>query len=175
MPVVEDAALGERTLRDEQRLRRQARRLRRGNEQSRAHFERQLAEARARVERRRATVPEVSYPPQLPVSARRDDLLAAIRGHQVVVVAGETGSGKTTQLPKVCLELGRGVRGAIAHTQPRRIAARTVAERIAEELDVPLGEAVGYAVRFNDRSSEDTLLRLMPGGPLLAAIRRAPL
>ena len=175
MPVVEDAALRELTLRDEQRLRRQARRLRRGNEQSRARFERQLAEARARVERRRASVPEISYPTQLPVSARRDDLLAAIRGHQVVVVAGETGSGKTTQLPKVCLELGRGVRGAIAHTQPRRIAARTVAQRIADELDVPLGGAVGYAVRFDDRGSEDTLVRLVTDGLLLAEIRRDPL
>ena len=126
-------------------------------------------------ERRRASVPAVSYPPQLPVSARRDDLLAAIRDHQVVVVAGETGSGKTTQLPKLCLELGRGVRGAIAHTQPRRIAARTVAQRIADELDVPLGGAVGYAVRFDDRGSEDTLVRLVTDGLLLAEIRRDPL
>ncbi len=138
-------------------------------------FERQLAEARARLERRRASVPEVSYPPQLPVSARRDDLLAAIQDHQVVVVAGETGSGKTTQLPKLCLELGRGVRGAIAHTQPRRLAARTVAQRIADELDVPLGGAVGYAVRFDDRGSQDTLVRLVTDGLLLAEIRRDPL
>src|SRR5687768_15339670 len=114
----------------------------------------------------------ITYPPQLPVSARREDLAAAIRDHQVVVVAGETGSGKTTQIPKVCLELGRGVRGAIAHTQPRRIAARTVAERIADELGVPLGEAVGYAVRFNDRSGEDTLVRLMTDGLLLAELQR---
>src|SRR5215813_2088815 len=113
----------------------------------------------------------IEYPPELPITARRDDLLAAIRDHQVVVVAGETGSGKTTQLPKVCLELGRGVRGAIAHTQPRRLAARTVAERIADELGVPLGDAVGYAVRFSDRSSEDTLLRLMTDGLLLAEIQ----
>ena len=161
----------ELTLRDEQRLRRQAHRLRRGNEEGRARFEQQLAEARARVQRRRASVPEVSYPPQLPVSARHDDLLAAIRDHQVVVVAGETGSGKTTQLPKLCLELGRGVRGAIAHTQPRRLAARTVAQRIADELDVPLGGAVGYAVRFDDRGSEDTL---GPSGHRRPAARRDP-
>ena len=88
-----------------------------------------------------------------------------------MIVAGETGSGKTTQLPKMCLELGRGVRGAIAHTQPRRLAARTVAERIADELNVSLGDAVGYAVRFNDQSVEDTLLRLMTDGLLLAEIQ----
>src|SRR5204862_5551968 len=109
--------------------------------------------------------------PELPVSARREDLLNAIRDNQVVIVAGETGSGKTTQLPKLCLELGRGVRGAIAHTQPRRLAARTVAERIADELDVPLGGAVGYAVRFQDRSSDETLVRLMTDGLLLAEIQ----
>jgi ATP-dependent helicase HrpA len=114
----------------------------------------------------------LSYPPDLPVSARREDLLAAIRDHQVVIVAGETGSGKTTQLPKLCLELGRGVDGMIAHTQPRRLAARTVAERIAEELQVPLGAEVGYAVRFTDRSGPDTRLRLLTDGLLLAEIRR---
>jgi ATP-dependent helicase HrpA len=175
MPLVDEASLHELTLRDEQRLRRQARRLRRGDDEGRARFERQLAEARARVRRRRASVPQVSYPPQLPVSTRRDDLLAAIKDHQVVVVAGETGSGKTTQLPKLCLELGRGVRGAIAHTQPRRLAARTVAQRIADELDVPLGGAIGYAVRFDNRGSEDTLVRLVTDGLLLAEIRRDPL
>jgi ATP-dependent helicase HrpA len=175
MPLVDEVALGELTLRDEQRLRRQAHGLRRDNEEGWARFAQQLAEARARVERRRASVPEVSYPPQLPVSARREDLLAAIRDHQVVVVAGETGSGKTTQLPKLCLELGRGVRGAIAHTQPRRLAARTVAQRIADELGVPLGGAVGYAVRFDARGSEDTLVRLVTDGLLLAEIRRDPL
>src|SRR5215213_9612965 len=130
------------------------------------------AAAEARRERRREAVPQVSYPPELPVSARREDLLAAIRDHQVVVVAGETGSGKTTQLPKICLELGRGIAGTIAHTQPRRLAARTVAERIAHELGVPLGEAVGYAVRFSDRSRADTLIRLMTDGLLLAQIRQ---
>ncbi len=175
MPLVSEAALGELTLRDEQRLGRQARRLHRGDDAGRVRFQQQLADAQARVQRRRASVPEVSYPPELPVSGRREDLLAAIRDHQVVVVAGETGSGKTTQLPKLCLELGRGVRGAIAHTQPRRLAARTVAQRIADELDVPLGGAVGYAVRFDDRGSEDTLIRLVTDGLLLAEIRRDPL
>ena len=120
--------------------------------------------------RRRGNL-EISYPPKLPVSARRDDLLAAIGANQVVIVAGETGSGKTTQLPKICLELGRGVRGAIAHTQPRRLAARTVAERIADELGVPLGEAVGYAVRFATSPQQDTLVRLVTDGLLLAEIQ----
>ena len=133
------------------------------------------AAAEARRARRRASVPPITYPPQLPVSERRDEIAAAIRDHQVVIVAGETGSGKTTQLPKVCLELGRGIAGTIAHTQPRRLAARTVAERIAQELGVPLGEAVGYAVRFSDRSRADTLIRLMTDGLLLAQIRQDPL
>src|SRR5918992_2600706 len=114
-------------------------------------------------------VPAIASPPELPVSARKDELLEAIRDNQVLVVAGETGSGKTTQLPKLCLEVGRT---AIAHTQPRRLAARTVAERIAEELRVPLGEAVGYAVRFTDRSRADTAVRVLTDGLLLAEIRR---
>ena len=113
--------------------------------------------------------PDITYPPELPVSAMRGEIAAAIAANQIVIVAGETGSGKTTQLPKICLELGRA---AIAHTQPRRIAARTIAERIAEELDVPLGGLVGYAVRFTDTSGPDTRIRLMTDGILLAEIRR---
>src|SRR4051812_29618646 len=173
--------LRELTLRDEHRLVRRLDKLRRTTDdgaraKALAGLVGEIERAEARVARRRATVPErIAYPPELPVSARRDDLLAAIRDNQVVVVAGETGSGKTTQLPKMCLELGRGVRGAIAHTQPRRIAARTVAERIAEELRVPLGAAVGFAVRFSDRSSEDTLVRVMTDGLLLAEVKRDPL
>ncbi|MCB7135950.1 ATP-dependent RNA helicase HrpA [Cellulosimicrobium marinum] len=135
---------------------------------SRAQLER-AAEARATV-----TVPPITYPEQLPVSARRDDIAAAIRDHQVVVVAGETGSGKTTQLPKILLDLGRGRAGQIGHTQPRRIAARTVAERIAEELGTELGGVVGYQVRFTDTSSEDTLVKVMTDGILLAQIQRDP-
>src|SRR5690242_15671434 len=101
-----------------------------------------------------APVVKITFPAELPVSARRDDIAAAIRDHQVVVVAGETGSGKTTQLPKICLELGRGgADGLIGHTQPRRIAARSVAERIASELETELGDVVGYQVRFTDRTS----------------------
>jgi ATP-dependent helicase HrpA len=112
----------------------------------------------------------IRYPEELPVSQRKDDIAAAIAGHQVVIVAGETGSGKTTQIPKICLELGRGVTGQIGHTQPRRIAARTVAERIAEELGTPLGDIVGYKVRFTDRSGDATAVKLMTDGILLAEI-----
>ncbi|MEA2293848.1 MAG: ATP-dependent helicase HrpA, partial [Solirubrobacteraceae bacterium] len=158
------------TLRDEHRLRRKLDRAK--GEPALERVAGEIERAEARVARRRAAVPAaLNYPPELPVTGRRDDLLAAIRDHQVVVVAGETGSGKTTQLPKLCLELGRGIRGTIAHTQPRRIAARTVAERIADELQVGLGDAVGYAVRFNDRSGQDTLVRLVTDGLLLAEIQ----
>ena len=112
----------------------------------------------------RDRVPEITYPPALPVSQRKDEIAAAIRDHQVVIVAGETGSGKTTQLPKICLELGRGTAGQIGHTQPRRIAARTVAERIAAELGTEVGTAVGYKIRFTDKSSDDTLVKVMTDG-----------
>nr|WP_277514323.1 ATP-dependent RNA helicase HrpA [Cellulosimicrobium cellulans] len=129
---------------------------------------------RAAQARESVTVPPITYPEQLPVSARRADIAAAIRDHQVVIVAGETGSGKTTQLPKIALELGRGRAGQVGHTQPRRIAARTVAERIAEELGTELGGVVGYQVRFTDTSSEDTLVKVMTDGILLAQIQRDP-
>jgi ATP-dependent helicase HrpA len=121
---------------------------------------------------------KISYPPDLPVSARRDDIAAAIRDHQVVIVAGETGSGKTTQLPKICLELGRGTPGEdgrprmIGHTQPRRIAARSVSERIAEELGTELGDVVGYQVRFTDKTSKQSRIKLMTDGILLAELQR---
>src|SRR5271163_166151 len=121
---------------------------------------------------RRAAMAPISYPPELPVSQRRDEIARAIRDHQVVIIAGETGSGKTTQIPKICLELGRGVAGQIGHTQPRRLAARTVAERIAEELGSPLGETVGYQVRFTDVSADDTLIKLMTDGILLNELAR---
>jgi ATP-dependent helicase HrpA len=117
------------------------------------------------------SVPAISYP-DLPVSAMRAELAEAISTHQVVVVAGETGSGKTTQLPKICLELGRGSAGLIGHTQPRRLAARTVAQRIADELRAPLGGLVGYSVRFTDQVGPDTRIRLMTDGILLAEIQR---
>jgi len=164
------------TLADEHRLARALDRDRRGRGGRRGHgrpldlaeVERRIAAAEERITARRSLVPEVTYPPELPVSQRRDEIAAAIRDHRVVVVAGETGSGKTTQLPKICLELGRGVRGMIGHTQPRRIAARAVAERVASELGTRLGEAVGYQVRFTGRVGEHTLVKLMTDGILLA-------
>ena len=113
--------------------------------------------------------PVITYPPELPVSAARDEIARAIEAHQVVVVAGATGSGKTTQLPKICLELGRT---RIAHTQPRRLAARTIAERVAQELQVPLGDLVGYKVRFTDQVSDQTRIALMTDGILLNEIHR---
>ncbi|MFD6140685.1 DUF3418 domain-containing protein, partial [Promicromonospora sp. NPDC060271] len=128
----------------------------------------------AAAKRAAVEVPPITYPGQLPVSARRADIAAAIRDNQVVIVAGETGSGKTTQIPKIALELGRGRQGQIGHTQPRRLAARTVAERIAEELGTELGGVVGYQVRFTDQSSEDTLVKVMTDGILLAQIQRDP-
>ncbi len=131
----------------------------------------QIAKAEALVATRHAAVPTITYP-DLPVSERRQEIADALRAHQVVVVAGETGSGKTTQLPKICLDIGRGIRGTIGHTQPRRLAARTVAQRIADELGSPLGDAVGYTVRFTDQVSDRTLVKLMTDGILLAEIQR---
>jgi ATP-dependent helicase HrpA len=157
------------SLRDEHRLRRRLDKARGGDL---GEVEAEIAAAELRVEARRAAVPQIRYPEQLPVTARREDIAAAIAEHQVVIVAGETGSGKTTQIPKICLELGRGIRGTIGHTQPRRLAARTVAERIAEELGTELGDVVGYTVRFTDHASEHTLIKLMTDGILLAEIQR---
>lgn len=133
---------------------------------------RDIDRAEQALHRRRAAVPVISYPPELPVAERADELAAVIAAHQVVVVAGETGSGKSTQLPKICLQLGRGVRGMIGHTQPRRIAARALAERIAEETGTELGHQVGYSVRFGDHTSPQTLVKLMTDGILLAEIAK---
>src|SRR5690348_5208681 len=163
------ARLPELTLRDEFRLRRRLDGVRGAGVP--AALAEDVEKAAARAAKRRAAIPAVSYPSDLPITARKDDILAAVRDHQVVVVAGETGSGKTTQLPKICLELGRGVRGTIGHTQPRRIAARTVAERISAELAVEVGTAVGYQVRFTDRATEDTAVKVMTDGILLAEIQ----
>lgn len=124
------------------------------------------------LERRTQQLPQISFPEQLPVSQRWQEISDLIADNQVVILAGETGSGKTTQLPKICLKLGRGQCGMIAHTQPRRLAARTVAARIAEELQVNIGEQVGYQVRFTDHSNENTLVKLLTDGILLAEIQR---
>ena len=129
------------------------------------------------LSQRAASLPSITYPAQLPVSARQEEIAAAILANQVVIVAGETGSGKTTQIPKICLDLGRGINAMIGHTQPRRIAARSVAERIAQELGTKVSKEsiVGYQVRFTDEVSEHTLIKLMTDGILLAEIQNDPL
>ena len=124
-----------------------------------------------RLARRGSSVPAVSYPPELPISLHCDSIVELIRAHPVVIVAGETGSGKPTQLPKTCLAAGLGRRGMIGHTQPRRLAARTVAQRVASELSTSLGNEVGYAVRFDDKWNENTLIKVMTDGLLLNEIR----
>ncbi|MDX2467007.1 MAG: ATP-dependent RNA helicase HrpA, partial [Acidimicrobiia bacterium] len=120
--------------------------------------------------RSKARPRKISYPAELPITDRRQELLDTIRDNQVVIVSGETGSGKSTQLPKLCLELGRGVDGFIGHTQPRRIAARSIANRVAEELGSTVGELVGFTVRFSDQVGETTLIKLMTDGILLNEI-----
>ncbi|KJG36393.1 ATP-dependent helicase HrpA [Photobacterium angustum] len=131
----------------------------------------EIAKSMQTVERRRTQRPKIIYPAQLPVSQKKDDIAEAILNNQVVIVAGETGSGKTTQLPKICLEIGRGTHGMIGHTQPRRLAARSVASRIAEEMECEMGSHVGYKVRFNDQVSEHSHIKLMTDGILLAEIQ----
>ncbi|MEV7419695.1 ATP-dependent RNA helicase HrpA [Streptomyces sp. NPDC089919] len=169
--------LGELSLRDAHRLGRRlegARRIRKPEARQAVLDEiaAEAAKAAERVAGRAARRPRVTYPESLPVSQKKDEIAEAIRDHQVVIVAGETGSGKTTQIPKICMELGRGLKGMIGHTQPRRIAARTVAERIAEELGTELGETVGWKVRFTDQVDPDaTFVKLMTDGILLAEIQ----
>src|SRR5436309_2785091 len=127
-----------------------------------------MAFSPAEIEQRRALVPRPEFPPELPICARREEIAKAISSHQVVIVCGETGSGKTTQLPKICLELGRGIQGLIGHTQPRRIAARATASRIAQELKTELGGAVGYKIRFTDKVGPRSYIKIMTDGILLA-------
>ena len=122
----------------------------------------------SKTQTRLARIPAIVYPEELPIAAKREEIARAIAAHQVVVIAGETGSGKTTQLPKICLDLKRGSNGFIGCTQPRRIAARTVAGRIAHELQSQLGDLVGYKVRFTDKGSADNLIKVMTDGILLA-------
>ncbi|GDY25778.1 ATP-dependent RNA helicase HrpA [Agarivorans sp. Toyoura001] len=135
-------------------------------------FSSSLAKSLDLAKRRRSAIPRIEYPPQLPVAEQKQTIYEAIRDNQVVIIAGETGSGKTTQIPKICLELGLGSRGYIGHTQPRRLAARTVAARIAEEIDTPIGELVGYKIRFNDKIKNDSLIKLMTDGMLLAEMQQ---
>src|SRR5687767_13484551 len=160
--------------RDQFRLRRERDRLKndrlRGNDVAAAEaaLAQRIAASSAARAARAASVPKVSYPEELPISANRDTIRRAIEQNAVVIVCGETGSGKTTQLPKICLEAGRGVAGAIGHTQPRRIAARAVGARIAEEIGTELGQLVGYKLRFQDHSRPEGLIKLMTDGILLA-------
>lgn len=135
-------------------------------------FNQALEKSAQQYQQRVEAVPALTYPSELPVSQERAQIIAALRQHQVVVVAGETGSGKTTQLPKICLEIGRGISGYIGHTQPRRVAARTVAARIAEELKSPLEKYAGYKVRFTDQTSADAYIKLMTDGILLAELQQ---
>ncbi|WP_263262910.1 ATP-dependent RNA helicase HrpA [Pseudomonas sp. RIT-PI-S] len=154
---------------DRHRLRRQLHELRKAPDDAKlARWLERYEASCAVVQARRASVPSIRYDDQLPIAAKRDEIKKLVAEHQVVVIAGETGSGKTTQLPKICLELGRGQAGLIAHTQPRRIAARSVATRVAEELATPLGALVGYQVRFEDQTGPQSLIKLMTDGILLA-------
>ncbi|MGD8105984.1 ATP-dependent RNA helicase HrpA [Pantoea sp. FN0302] len=171
------ARLDKVTLRDRQRLQRRlhgAKKVKNPTAwQSIAEeLEKEFALAEQRLQQRQTATPVIRFPENLPVSQKQQEIADAIRDHQVIIVAGETGSGKTTQLPKICLTLGRGVKGLIGHTQPRRLAARTVANRIADELETSLGGCVGYKVRFNDQVSDNTQIKLMTDGILLAEIQQ---
>jgi len=155
--------IGECMLADRFRMRREIKK-----KKERGKLEKAIERSRQLVAERRGKMPKVSYPEALPVSRSATELIKAIQENQVVIVAGETGSGKTTQLPKICLEAGRGVFGLIGHTQPRRVAARTIAYRLAEELSVSVGDEVGFQVRFQDLSKPSTLIKVMTDGVLLA-------
>lgn len=171
------ARLDNLTLRDRQRLQRRLHGAKKVKNPAAlqgiaAELAQDFAVAEQRLQQRQAATPVVRFPENLPVSQKQQEIADAIRDNQVVIVAGETGSGKTTQLPKICLTLGRGVKGLIGHTQPRRLAARTVANRIADELETSLGGCVGYKVRFNDQVSDNTQIKLMTDGILLAEIQQ---
>ncbi|MEH6606875.1 MAG: ATP-dependent RNA helicase HrpA [Pseudomonadales bacterium] len=178
LPAEFSASLLQTRLTDTPELLKQARsietRLKKGLpcDRLQQQLQKSLDKSLALVAARAESVPPMRYPADLPVADNREEILAAINANQVIIVAGETGSGKTTQLPKLCLEAGRGVRGLIGHTQPRRLAARTVANRIADEMGVELGQGVGYQVRFNDQTSDATFVKLMTDGILLAEVQR---
>src|SRR6185436_632480 len=139
-----------------------------------AKLQEQLEQSLAKRTTREKSVPKIVYDESLPVVGKRQEIAAAIRDHQVVVICGETGSGKSTQIPKICLELGRGISGLIGHTQPRRIAARSIAARLAEELGPTGNKLVGYKIRFADQTSEQTLIKVMTDGVLLAESQTDP-
>src|SRR5690606_33612054 len=174
LPHSDTASLASCLRRDQSRLRRERDRVRAEGQRGRdvtaaqAALARKIAASCTARMARAGSIPPIGYPDDLPVSQHREEIRRAIAQHQVVIVCGETGSGKTTQLPKICLEAGRGIAGAIGHTQPRRIAARAVAARIAEELKTPLGQLVGYKLRFQDRTRPEGLVKLMTDGILLA-------
>src|SRR5687768_6366974 len=155
-------------LADQHRLRSRLRGIDRMAPQQLEHFRAEIVRSAERRAARDAKRPRSTFPQDLPVVQRRREIAEAIAANQVIVLSGETGSGKTTQLPKICLELGRGVAALIGHTQPRRIAARSVAARIAQELGTTVGDAVGYKIRFGDRTSSDTFVKVMTDGILLA-------
>ncbi len=157
---------------DQAQLRRRLKAARKGSAPALDKLERDIRASTERARLRTQTRPSVEYALELPVSERREEIAAAIAEHQVLILCGETGSGKTTQLPKICLQTGRGIRGLIGHTQPRRIAARATATRIATELGQPLGEHVGFKIRFNDKTGPDCRVKLMTDGILLAEIQR---
>ncbi|MDD1617459.1 MAG: ATP-dependent helicase HrpA, partial [Methylococcaceae bacterium NSP1-2] len=164
---------------DRQHLKRQLDRLRSEVKKGKDSLEALNALA-SRVEKsvalrnkRLASIPPLNFP-DLPVTSKKDDIAELIKANQVLILCGETGSGKTTQLPKICLSIGRGAAGFIGHTQPRRIAARTVADRIAEELGEPMGKSVGYKIRFNDKTHSESLVKLMTDGILLAESQNDP-
>ena len=161
---------------DRHGLKRQLDALRRNKKAELSAFDmlrRRVDTSSAQYEKRRASFPALNFP-DLPVTGKKDDIAQLIKNNQVVIMCGETGSGKTTQLPKICLEIGRGAAGFIGHTQPRRIAARTVADRIAEELGESIGKSVGYKIRFNDKTHADSLIKLMTDGILLAESQNDP-
>ncbi len=167
-------AISQAMIKDQHWLRKQARKieqLRKGDKPAdkiQEKFDQRLQASTALREKRSTSRPEIEFPSDLPIMQYRDEIVSALADHQVIVVAGETGSGKSTQLPKICLEAGYGVAGMIGHTQPRRIAARSVASRIAEEMKCSLGQTVGYKVRFDDKTAENTYVKLMTDGILLA-------
>ncbi|MBQ2683010.1 MAG: DEAD/DEAH box helicase, partial [Thermoguttaceae bacterium] len=134
-----------------------------------------IARSARRAAARRKTLPAISYDPELPITAEKGHIAELLRRHQTVIVCGETGSGKSTQLPKICLEIGRGIYGKIGHTQPRRIAARTIARRLSEELGTEPGTTVGFKVRFTDHTVDSTLVKIMTDGVLLAESQTDPL